>query len=224
MCLILAASSLPLRAQEEHFRVIDRVDLPHLLTGGEQAGRYLEFRETWTLVPERPALQKETTSYLVRNIRDSLERPAEEMRWFSSMVKSLDNGDGEVRLEGIRYEFNLLDPHLEGSGMEGFPEPDSMDAATRALQSALIRMVERRIPRIGDYDLAEEMLSVWFEEEWIIDPVSMVITRRVTSLTPVIWQRRRTLDGEPIDEAGTGWPVYYKNPLSPVTLRNPQAF
>jgi hypothetical protein len=192
-----------------------------MLTLGADTGTFLELWETWTFDPEKPAILKETSRYLVRSPRDSLATPQEGMLRFTAMVRNLAHGNDPVHLKGIRYEFNLLDPHLEGSGTEGFPEPDSMDRATRALQAALIRMVEKRIPRIGQYRLEEQLLSVWFQEEWIIDPVSMEITRSVGALTPVIWQRRRTVEGEPVDEAGTGWPVYYKNPLSPVYLRNP---
>jgi hypothetical protein len=37
----------------------------------------------------------------------------------------------------------------------------------------------------------------------------------------VIWQRRRTAEGEGIDDAETGLPVYYKNPLRRIELRQP---
>jgi hypothetical protein len=49
----------------------------------------------------------------------------------------------------------------------------------------------------------------------------MALDRQVNAITPVIWQRRRTVEGEPVNDAGTGWPVYYKNSLSRIELRNP---
>ncbi|MGW8316408.1 MAG: hypothetical protein ACWGNV_12465, partial [Bacteroidales bacterium] len=99
--------------------------------------------------------------------------------------------------------------------------PDSMDRNTRELQGAFIALLKNRTLNGNRYDWKQEMLSVEFLEQWSIDPATLEITRTVESVTPVIWQRRQTKEGEPVDEAGTGYPVYYKNSLRPVPLRNP---
>ncbi|MCD4709533.1 MAG: hypothetical protein K8R52_01695 [Bacteroidales bacterium] len=40
-------------------------------------------------------------------------------------------------------------------------------------------------------------------------------------ITPVIWQLRQTAEGEPVHDAETGFPVYYKLKLERIDLRNP---
>jgi hypothetical protein len=44
----------------------------------------------------------------------------------------------------------------------------------------------------------------------------------VRAITPVIWQRRQTEAGDPVNEADTGLPVYYKNQMQQINLRNPK--
>jgi len=96
-----------------------------------------------------------------------------------------------------------------------------MDAATRSLQSELISFI-KSCSSVGSwYDLPNQLLSVQFHEEWVIDPVTLQISKKVRGITPVIWQRRRTEAGESINDADTGLPVYYKNQLPPIQLRNP---
>jgi hypothetical protein len=227
LCWLIPASllwtglALPLTAQDQEFRVIDDVDMPSELAGIFGGKAYLEFRGTWTFLPEKPALRKESPDYLVMDPGDSLASQEELLQRFAGKVRQLSSGGEPVRLEGITYEFNLMDPHLENSPRAGFNEADSMDKATRELQEALIGLVEKQIRNRGLYRLEEQLLSVRFQEVWTIDPASLAITRQVESLIPVIWQRRRTVEGEAIDEATSGWPVYYKNSLEPVFLRNP---
>lgn len=208
-------------SQETRFRVIDQVDLPDALGGSEGSAQYLEFREVWVFNPDRPSIRKESSTPVIRDTQDTTSSPGDLLRMFGDRVRRLPVREGRVVLEDIRYEFNLLDPHLVGSGVEGFPVPDSMDEATRALQEALIAMVKKRSMNGERYNWEQEMLSVWFREKWSIDPATLEITRLVKSITPVIWQRRQTEEGEPVDEAGTGSPVYYKNSLRPVPLRHP---
>ena len=81
-------------------------------------------------------------------------------------------------------------------------------------------MILKRYPEVKRYDPDKQLLSVIFHEEWFMDPVSGQITKKVLGLTPVIWQRRLTTTGDPVNEAGTGKPVYYKNQLSRIELRN----
>jgi hypothetical protein len=206
--------------QEESFRVIDQVDLPVELGGGGPAGLYLELRENWTIFPEKPAIRKETVSFVVMDSTGSPDTGGERKQRLSEKLGHLPLSRGKVHLGGIEYEFYLLDPHLVGSGPEGFQEPDSMDSLTRELQAALIALVKGRSGNTDRYDLEEQLLSVRFFEEWIIDPVTLEINRQVDAIAPVIWQRRRTVEGEPVNEAGTGWPVYYKNSMATFYLRN----
>ncbi len=206
---------------QETFRVIDHVDLPGALGGGEGSTLYLEFRETWEFDAERPSLRKEASVPHLRDSKDTTRSTVELLRSFSDRVRMLPVREGRVVIEKIRYEFNLLDPHLVGSGVEGFPVPDSMDTATRQLQEAFIALVKHRSVNRERYDWEQQMLSVSFLEEWSIDPETLEVTRLVESVTPVIWQRRETEEGVPVDEAGTGYPVYYKNSLRPVPLRHP---
>ncbi len=237
LLMLLAAStaSLPAWAQETRFRVIDMVDLASVFAGEESSGGYLEFREEWIPDLQRPSLSKKVTRYVVVHPQDSLAgsqdsvksspgsqaTPEERLRRFGERIRRLPVRDGKVQLTGIRYEFNLLDPHLEGSGSADFQVPDSMDRATRQLQQALIGLLSARTTGSDRYDWEQQMLSVEFSEQWSIDPATLEITKEVESVTPVIWQRRQTEEGEPLDEAGTGFPVYYKNRLRPVILRNP---
>ena len=107
------------------------------------------------------------------------------------------------------------------SGNIAFPEPDSMDSPTRQLQDQLIALVIARSNAGKRYRLSEQMLSVIFEEDWSINPTNLMVSKKVRAITPVIWQRRQTETGEPINEAETGLPVYYKLSLQPIPLRNP---
>jgi hypothetical protein len=127
---------------------------------------------------------------------------------------------GLVTLGDIRYEFTLLDPHLPESGNTAFPSPDSMDAATRALQEEFINLVNSCSASGAWYDLPNQLLSVLFREKWTVDLATMQMTKKVFEITPVIWQRRKTQEGEPINDGDTGLPVYYKNELPPIRLRN----
>jgi len=211
----------PGRAQEVRFQVIDQVDLPGALKGEAGSNRYLEFRETWLFHPDKPSLLKEASEYILRDPQDSVITAVELLSDFGMQVGRQPVREGRVQIKNIRYEFNLLDPHMFGSGMEGFQVPDSMDRLTRELQEAFIALLKSRTLNAERYNWEEQMLSVEFLEHWSIDPATLTIIRVVESVTPVIWQRRQTEEGVPVDEAGTGNPVYYKNSLRPVSLRNP---
>jgi hypothetical protein len=208
-------------AQDRGFGVIDHVDLPAELGGGAGADLYMEFRENWTFYPGQPALRKETRSYLVRGTEQETRYPEELTEQLARRIGQLPLSRGKSILREVEYEFSLLDPHMEGSGLRGFPEPDSMDRSTRELQASLIALVRDRIRNLSRYNLEEQMLSVRFHETWRFDPSTLELVRQVNAITPVIWQRRRTAEGEPVNDADTGWPVYYKNILSSVSLRNP---
>lgn len=229
----LSGLAVTLQAQEElsdpGFRIVDFVDIPGDWISGVDGDRnsgvdwgwYLRFRETWTIDPDRPVIIKEVEEYSPLN--DSLPdvSPDSLLSRFTGLVRTQADGGEELIFTNVTYEFVLLDPHLQSSGNVPFPSPDSMDRETMALQQALISLVSRRSRAASGFDLKTQLLSVVFHEDWLLDPVTMEITRKVRAITPVIWQRRRTVQGEPVDEGGTGNPVYYKNRLERIELRNP---
>ncbi|MGW8316020.1 MAG: hypothetical protein ACWGNV_10495, partial [Bacteroidales bacterium] len=136
-------------SQESRFQVIDQVDLPEALGGGmgvdlpealggrkgvdlpeamgEGAGstRYLEFRESWIFMPDRPSLLKNTAAYILRDTQDTTISSDDLLAEFGERVRRLPLNKGRVQIDGVRYEFILLDPHLVGSGLEGYQVPDS---------------------------------------------------------------------------------------------------
>lgn len=207
--------------QETTLTVFDLVQAPAAWTGHTGNDWDIAFRETWSVDPARPAITKNVDDWTPHNDSLSTLPPDSARNLFMSMV--MQNADAVKRgyLADVFYEFVLLEPHAAGSGMTGFPAPDSMDAETRQLQGALIALADRHSQAGRRFNLEEQLLSVWFSETWLLDPATMEITREVRSITPVIWQRRKTTEGEAIDEPTTGYPVYYKNQLQPIFLRNP---
>jgi len=219
--LICGGFSFTLPAQDQLFDVVDEVALPAELGGGSGSGRYLKLHDRWSFIPEKPALLKENVSLQVRETVEGDSDLEVLQQQLAARIGQLPVIRGEAVVGEVDYEFSLLDPHLPETGMHGFPEPDSMDRSTREFQAALIELTRGRIRNIHRYDLEEQLLSVYFHELWSFDPASGALLRQVTGITPVIWQRRRTVEGEPVNEAGTGWPVYYKNELTRIDLRNP---
>lgn len=214
-----------IRAQQPVLEVIDLMDLPRELNRLEtdpllRGSWYLEFQERWQVLPESRSILKEVTAYLPRNDgvpglqADSLHL------LFSGLISRAGTDGKPLRIKEVSYEFMLMDPHHPGQGNSGFSEPDSMDAWGRNLQGMLIELV-RAARHTGSYDLPEQMLSLYFHEEWTIDPQTLRIRKVVRGITPVIWQRRQTEDGDPVNEAETGLPVYYKNITTLISLRNP---
>jgi len=203
------------------FRVTDFVDLPGGWTDGKDEGWSMEFRETWYIDPERPSVIKEVEEY--KPLNDALpDLPPDSLRdRFHELISAQASGDGKAGIKNITYEFVLLDPHLASSGNISFPSPEAMDPGTRALQQALISLVKSRAGAMSGFDPEEQMLSVYFHEEWKVDAAARTIIKKVRAVTPVIWQRRKTVQGEPVNDGATGYPVYYKNVLERIDLRNP---
>jgi hypothetical protein len=115
-------------------------------------------------------------------------------------------GEGRpVKIRKFSYEFELMDP---ASGEKN------------NLHDPISRLVKEHSPRARAHDLDKQLGSVRFREVWRMDPVTHEITRTVQEITPVIWQRRQTAEGEPVNDADSGLPVYYKSRLQPITLRN----
>ena len=195
----------PLAAQEATFQLIDFVELPAEWRPLGEPGCHIEFGEQWTFL-DKGALSKEVKSQKL----SCSEEPGD-----------LSLPGERLRIKHIQYEFMLLDPHLLESDNQAFAEADSMDKSTRELQARLIELIGHYISLSSRYDPRQELLSVYFHEEWILDPESPVIIKKVKGLTPVIWQRRKTTEGKSINDGDTGLPVYYKNPLRKITLRQP---
>ncbi|MEZ5071908.1 MAG: hypothetical protein R2751_13350 [Bacteroidales bacterium] len=103
------------------------------------------------------------------------------------------------RLEHMQNEFDLRDPSLEDG-----------------LRSALIALIQRQgavhPPGLDESNIG----SVLFQEDVVWEEQGL--RRNVTGLTPVYWQLRRTAEGEPVPDAQTGLPVYYKQEGSFVPL------
>jgi hypothetical protein len=192
--------------QAGSFHLVDDVEITVELPGQKDTVCKLRFLEDWMIDPRANSILKQV------------------VRWdscCSEIFSSLPIKNGAIRIGNISHEFHLMDPHLVASGNKAFPEPDSMDAPTRQLQDQLIALVIARSDAGKRYHLSEQLLSVIFVEEWSINPTTLKISKKVRALTPLIWQRRQTETGEPINEAETGLPVYYKFELQQIALRNP---
>ena len=184
----------PLNAQEGIHQIIDFVELPAELKIPGNTATFIEFTEQWTFEAKRG---------LVKEVK----------------VHDLSLPMGTRRIKEISYEFILLDPHLVPSANKAFSEPDSMDIPTRQLQADLIALIQSLAPISRRYDPDKQLLSVYFHEEWILDPESSEFHKNVKGITPVIWQRRQTAESRSIDEGDSGLPVYYKTPLQKIPLR-----
>lgn len=191
-----------LLAQEGVHQIVDIVELPAELSSPGDTACFIEFGEQWIFLA-KGGLIKELKTYVL------------------SCSRELPPLTKVTKIKDIRYEFMLLDPHLVESGNKAFSGPDSMDTVTRILQSHFIDLIQSHAPPGPRYDLSKQLLSVYFHEEWTIDPVSKEIRKKVRGLTPVIWQLRQTAEGLSIYDGDTGLPVYYKTPLQRITLRQP---
>ena len=181
-------------AQETIFQVSDVMDLPPELNPGGLAFCSLEFQEQWIFNVAPASISKVVNSHGI-SCKDSTEHPG--------------LPEGTVRLKNLSYEFSFLDLM------------DQMDQKARQLQEALIDLINHRnqIPEL--YNLPEQLLSVYFHEDWILETDQQVFKKTVRGITPVIWQERQTADGEPVRDRETGYPVYYKLKLDRINLRQP---
>jgi hypothetical protein len=166
----------------------------------------MEFLEEWNIRPRERTL-----------LKDVLDQDTSCI----SLLLSLPKNKGSMTLRNLSHEFMLLDPHLIASGNIAFPEPDSMDMPTRRLQASLIDLIKNISRTAERYPLEDQLLSVIFYEDWFLDQESRRIKKTVWGITPVVWQRRQTVDGEPVNDGDTGLPVYFKMQLEQLDLRNP---
>ena len=81
--------------------------------------------------------------------------------------------------------------------------------------------ISRMMPSMSEmkYDLKKNVYSVIFFEDWFIDPETLYMEKRVNAIAPVLWQRRKTAGGQPLDDPETGYPVYFKSILFRIPLR-----
>lgn len=184
----------PAEAQQSVYEVLDVIDLPPELNPELNTSCRLEFQEQWVLNVAKASISKEINAYGI-SCTDSTE--------------SLSLPEGAIRLKDISYEFSFLDLL------------DLLDQRARKLQEEVIALINIKNPIPEIYDPREQLLSVYFHEEWGIDADQQVFTKRVKGITPVIWQQRQTTSGEAIHDAETGYPVYYKLKLDRIDLRQP---
>lgn len=191
----LAVSSF-LTAQPSTIQVIDVVEFRSYV---------IKFNEVWIISAQRAGLEKRVEFYSVFVPGDP-EAESDSLRRELGSVAAGMGGGSPVRIRKFNYEFELADP---------------VTGQKNNLHAPLSRLVDLHSLTAKKYDLQQQLWSVRFKEEWMMDPGTLEITKKTTTLIPVIWQRRKTTDGEPVNDAETGLPVYYKVELEPLLLRNP---
>jgi hypothetical protein len=194
--------TLTVCAQGDPYGVIDVVPL-QLSTDGEHVRQVeLKFRETWTVAPERGSILKEVTHWELVHPQDSGS--------FLALVEALPGSRERKRMDELSHEFMLVDPETRQKNN---------------LHRPLLELVSRQSPSAALYRLEDQLLSVVFMESWQLeqgaDGKGIRISKRVHELSPVIWQRRQTTAGEPVNDPETGLPVYFKLQLEPIALRSP---
>ena len=192
--------------QESSHQIVDFIDLPAELNMRQDASCLIEFQEQWILNVSKASILKKVKGHKVSCAFDSID--------ISFATESFC-------LREISYEFSFLDPHLEALGNKAFSGPGSMEKAARDLQNEFISLINGNTAIHSMYNPQEQLLSVYFHEEWILDAAKQEFRKHVKGITPVIWQLRQTTDGEPIHDADTGLPVYYKIKLERIDFRNP---
>ncbi len=186
-------------AQPGFHRVLDRIDLPAGLNPLQTPGCVMEFREEWILDPAGFSISKKADEFVLY-CEDS-----------SDLVFP---ASGELRIKNVSYEFSFLDLQKEAA-------PVLQEEAVQKLQSDFIELITRRFPIPELYNPKEQLLSIYFHEDWILEADNQEIRKQVKGITPVIWQQRQTADGKAVPDPETGYPVYYKLKLERIDLRQP---
>lgn len=181
----------PALAQEHVFTIHFITELPRELNPDLIPSCSLESHEQWIIDPAASSLSK---------MVETFELPC------ADNTIDLSPGDKVIRLRNISYEFSF---------------PDLSGQMAKEVQLAFIELIDKRISIPEVYDPPEQMLSVYFHEDWTLDPRQQVFIKKVRALSPVIWQRRQTADGEPVLDPETGLPVFYKQTLERIDLRQP---
>ncbi len=194
LILLAFLVSTPLVAQETMYELLDVMDLPPELNPNRQAACSLEFQEQWILNVGKASISKVVNAYEI-SCKDSTDVPG--------------LPEGVFRLRNLSYEFSFLDLR------------DAMEQKAIELQEAMIALIKDRYPIPEVYDPREQLLSVYFHEDWVLEADHQGFKKTVRAITPVIWQARRTAEGEALHDAETGYPVYYKLKLERIDLRQP---
>ena len=181
----------PAVAQETMYEVLDVMDLPPGLNPKQKDSCSLEFREQWIFNVANASISKEVKAFGI-SCKDSTE--------------ALSLPEGTVRLKNLSYEFSFM---------------DLMDKKASQLRETMIALINHRYQFPEVYNPQEQLLSVYFHEDWVIEADQQHVKKKVNGITPVIWQQRQTAEGEPLHDAATGYPVYYKLKLERIELRQP---
>lgn len=178
-------------AQENRHQLTHTLDLPPELNPDRTPVCSLEFQEEWVIDPAGASISKTV---------DSFSFPCSD----STITPNLP--EGPIRIKNMSFEFSFLD----------LPEQRAKE-----IQKEFIALIHKRssIPRA--YDPEDQLLSIHFHENWSLDASHKVFTKKVLGITPVIWQRRQTAEGEAIPDGETGLPVFYKLELPRIDLRQP---
>jgi hypothetical protein len=184
--------------QEVSYQIVDIIDLPPELHITPDSSCLMEFHEQWILNSANLSISKKVMEYEV-----------------SCVIKE------SFRLREVSYEFSFPDAHHEMTAKEENKESGLIDSQVRDLLNHLISLIQAGKPIAEVYRPQEQLLSVYFHEEWILETKNQEFIKKVKGITPVIWQVRQTTDGEPIQDAESGLPVYYKTKLERIDLRNP---
>lgn len=177
-------------AQATEYQVVDFIELPYELRSDPDSLCKIVFREEWNVNAADLSISKKVNSY---------EVPC------TNRIEEIVLAKKSVRLREISYEFSFLDPH---------------NTPVKNLQDDIIALIDIRYPVNKIYNMPAQLLSVYFHEEWVVDPDSKEIIKKVKGLTPVIWQKRQTVDAEPINDPESGYPVYYRLKLKRIQLRS----
>lgn len=189
--LFVVQAKSPVHAQEHFFQMHLVTDLPPELNPDHRRSCSLELHEEWIIDPSGASVSKSVKSF---------ELPCE------NGTSALSQKDDVIRLRNLSYEFSFLDL------------PEQM---AKEVQNAFIALINNRFAIPGVYDPAQQLLSIHFHEDWTLEPGNKVFKKKVRAITPVIWQRRQTADGEPVLDPDTGFPVFYKQSLERIDLRQP---
>jgi len=189
--LLAIQAFCPAVAQERTFQMFQVMDLPREFNLNSSPSCKLEFQEEWIIDPTGSSISKTVSIF---------EFPC------NDRTETVILPDGSTRLRNISFEFSFLDL------------PEQM---AKEIQLAIIALVNNSYLLPEYYDPREQLLSVYFHEDWSMDEDPLVFSKKVKAITPVIWQRRQTAEGEPLLDAATGYPVYYKLKLERIELRQP---
>lgn len=189
--LLLTQALSLVKAQEISFQMFQMMDLPREFNPNGSPSCKLEFQEEWIIDPAGSSISKTV---------NTLEFPCDDLNLKVTLP------EGTTRLKNISFEFSFLDL------------PEQM---AKEVQMAIISLIKLSYPFPESYDPGEQLLSVFFHEDWSMDEEPLVFIKKVRALTPVIWQRRQTTDGEPLLDPDTGFPVFYKLELERINLRQP---